>query len=199
MSEDHNLVPARPIGNIYCGTCSWTDRTLIERRFLSGRHSLAGGAAALLCAGVPHRRGRRDLLCAAFGGQRAALGGADTAWVRVQHQGVWPVDTASDRSAPASRRRPRAAAEGRAGEGPALSRWRAGRGPRTRLDGAHRGAAAAGSGRQARLRAVPIPTLVSETAQTWIICGNCAIESRGRSPSSSVAAGGWKRSGRAAR
>ena len=23
-------VPARPIGNIYCGTCSWTDRTLIE-------------------------------------------------------------------------------------------------------------------------------------------------------------------------
>jgi hypothetical protein len=30
MSEDHNLVPARPIGNIYCGTCSWTDRTLIE-------------------------------------------------------------------------------------------------------------------------------------------------------------------------
>jgi uncharacterized protein YecE (DUF72 family) len=32
MSEEHNLaVPARPIGNIYCGTCSWTDRTLIER------------------------------------------------------------------------------------------------------------------------------------------------------------------------
>src|SRR5512144_3192535 len=30
MSDDHNLVPARPIGNIYCGTCSWTDRTLIE-------------------------------------------------------------------------------------------------------------------------------------------------------------------------
>src|SRR5512132_2057040 len=30
MSEDQNLVPARPIGNIYCGTCSWTDRTLIE-------------------------------------------------------------------------------------------------------------------------------------------------------------------------
>ena len=30
MSEDHNLIPARPIGNIYCGTCSWTDRTLIE-------------------------------------------------------------------------------------------------------------------------------------------------------------------------
>jgi hypothetical protein len=22
--------PARPIGNIYCGTCSWADRTLIE-------------------------------------------------------------------------------------------------------------------------------------------------------------------------
>ena len=30
MSEDQSLVPARPIGNIYCGTCSWTDRTLIE-------------------------------------------------------------------------------------------------------------------------------------------------------------------------
>jgi Protein of unknown function DUF72 len=30
MSEDHTLVPARPIGNIYCGTCGWTDRTLIE-------------------------------------------------------------------------------------------------------------------------------------------------------------------------
>src|SRR5512134_809911 len=30
MSEDHNLVPAPPIGNIYCGTCSWTDRTLID-------------------------------------------------------------------------------------------------------------------------------------------------------------------------
>jgi uncharacterized protein YecE (DUF72 family) len=30
MSENQNLVPARPIGNIYCGTCSWTDRTLIE-------------------------------------------------------------------------------------------------------------------------------------------------------------------------
>jgi uncharacterized protein YecE (DUF72 family) len=31
MSEEHNLaVPARPIGNIYFGTCSWTDRTLIE-------------------------------------------------------------------------------------------------------------------------------------------------------------------------
>jgi uncharacterized protein DUF72 len=30
MSEDQSLVPARAIGNIYCGTCSWTDRTLIE-------------------------------------------------------------------------------------------------------------------------------------------------------------------------
>jgi uncharacterized protein YecE (DUF72 family) len=31
MSEEHSLaVPARAIGNIYCGTCSWTDRTLIE-------------------------------------------------------------------------------------------------------------------------------------------------------------------------
>ncbi|MGZ9111633.1 MAG: DUF72 domain-containing protein, partial [Rhodoplanes sp.] len=30
MFEDQNLVPARPVGNIYCGTCSWTDRTLIE-------------------------------------------------------------------------------------------------------------------------------------------------------------------------
>jgi uncharacterized protein YecE (DUF72 family) len=30
MAEDHELVTASPIGNIYCGTCSWTDRTLIE-------------------------------------------------------------------------------------------------------------------------------------------------------------------------
>lgn len=30
MAEDHKPVTARPIGNIYCGTCSWTDRTLIE-------------------------------------------------------------------------------------------------------------------------------------------------------------------------
>ena len=30
MFEDQNLVPARPVGNIYCGTCGWTDRTLIE-------------------------------------------------------------------------------------------------------------------------------------------------------------------------
>ena len=30
MSENQGLVPVRPIGNIYCGTCSWTDRTLIE-------------------------------------------------------------------------------------------------------------------------------------------------------------------------
>ena len=25
-----DLAASRPIGNIYCGTCSWTDRTLIE-------------------------------------------------------------------------------------------------------------------------------------------------------------------------
>ena len=163
MSEDQNLVPARPIGNIYCGTCSWTDRTLIESGGFYAADIRSPEARLRYYAQVfPIVEVDFDLLRAALRAERAALGGADAARLRLQHQGVWPADAASGRPAPASRRRPRAAAERRAGEGPALSCWRAGRCPRARLDDAHRGAAAARRGRQARLPAVSVSAVVPQ-------------------------------------
>jgi hypothetical protein len=43
MSEKHDpAVPARPIGNIYCGTCSWTDRTRDLEALVRQANAMAG-------------------------------------------------------------------------------------------------------------------------------------------------------------
>src|SRR5512143_2952925 len=159
MSEDHNLIPARPIGNIYCGTCSWTDRTLIE----------SGG---FYPADVRSPKARLRYYAQVF--PIVEVDATYYALPSEQNARLWVERTPPGfvfnikafglltqhpiRPAPTSRHRPRAAAKGRAGEGPALSRWRAGRCPRTRLDDAHRGVAAAGRGRKARLPAISVPT-----------------------------------------
>src|SRR5213594_3414951 len=64
------------------------------RPLLSAERYDAGRAAALLRVAIPHRRNRQQLLRHSYRIECAALGRADTARFRVQHQGVSPLYTA---------------------------------------------------------------------------------------------------------
>ena len=76
---------------ILVGTCSWTDPTLIAcGRFYPAGVTSAEARLRYYARAVPHRRGRLDLLRAAVGAQRAALGGAHARRLRLRRQGLRP-------------------------------------------------------------------------------------------------------------
>jgi Protein of unknown function DUF72 len=96
MAENHKPVTARPIGNIYCGTCSWTDRTLIESGGFYATDMRSPAARLRYYAQVFPIVEVDATYYALPSEQNARLWvERNTTRLCLQYQGVWPFDPAS--------------------------------------------------------------------------------------------------------